>query len=652
MKILSIAMENFHNQKELAINFSTLVTNIYGANGTGKTTVMDALHFLLYQKDSKGRSNTSVRPYDANGELVHDIVTTVKGTFEDEVGQFCLQVDYRENWTKISGSEERKLTGNTTDYYIDGIPKKAKEYADFISKHFPEPWYTITTSPTTFPGMPWQKQREVLLALIGDIGVDSVVAAYAKVGLSAISEDLHKFSANDLKKKWDKEKKTWAVKLKEIPARIDELRHNLYEGNAEAQRAELDRLIEGNRARAAYYMEKKAAILNGTGADKINLEIMQLEEKLEAIRRAHRENKDKVMAPFNKAHEDICSRIVVNNGQLSVMRQRATEMNKHIREQEQRLDVLRSTWDAVNSEVFTDTACPHCHRPYDADMLKPMEQAFNKSKAGRLEQCNNDGSALAQKLGEDKKEYSQLMQTINELARYEIEEAPKLREANNTKMNEALSRLKPLEETVHPQTKEPFYAIREQLEIARKNLERLKNRDDSQIADIDAHIKTEKDQEAAYMVEMSKVERDTELRERIEVLTKEKKNVMVELEAVERRLFLLNKFIVCKIQLIDQKVNDMFSSVRFRLFEKNIGNEGIKETCELMMHGVPYRNLSFAEQHVAGMDIINTISKFYNMSNPLFIDNRESITSLPEGQGQIINLIVNDADKVLRVEHA
>ena len=132
MKIKSLTLENFKNQKKLHITFGDKATNIYGANGAGKTTVLDAVSFLLWGKDHNGKTDTNMRPYDANGVLLHDIDTVVRGEFvpEDddnpaEIGMFTLEVVYKEKWTKISGTDERKLTGNTTEYAIDGAPKKA-----------------------------------------------------------------------------------------------------------------------------------------------------------------------------------------------------------------------------------------------------------------------------------------------------------------------------------------------------------------------------------------------------------------------------------------------------------------------------------------------------------------------------------------------
>lgn len=93
----------------------------------------------------------------------------------------------------------------------------------------------------------------------------------------------------------------------------------------------------------------------------------------------------------------------------------------------------------------------------------------------------------------------------------------------------------------------------------------------------------------------------------------------------------------------------MFKFVSFRLFTKTLSTDDIKETCELMMNGVPYRNLSTAEKIIAGIDVINAISSARKVSNPIFVDNRESVVQLPECPEQVINLIVSGTDKEIRV---
>lgn len=77
MKIKRLKLTNFKGHREFMIDFSETVTNIFGANGTGKTSIKDAFFWLLTGKDSYGRQDVDFRPFDEKGQPVHDVDVTV-----------------------------------------------------------------------------------------------------------------------------------------------------------------------------------------------------------------------------------------------------------------------------------------------------------------------------------------------------------------------------------------------------------------------------------------------------------------------------------------------------------------------------------------------------------------------------------------------
>jgi exonuclease SbcC len=82
-------------------------------------------------------------------------------------------------------------------------------------------------------------------------------------------------------------------------------------------------------------------------------------------------------------------------------------------------------------------------------------------------------------------------------------------------------------------------------------------------------------------------------------------------------------------------------------------NGGETETCETLVNSngayVPFSDANNAARINAGIDIINTLCMHYDVYAPIFIDNRESVTKLNDCESQIVNLIVSEADKKLRV---
>ena len=119
----------------------------------------------------------------------------------------------------------------------------------------------------------------------------------------------------------------------------------------------------------------------------------------------------------------------------------------------------------------------------------------------------------------------------------------------------------------------------------------------------------------------------------------------------EQKIFLLEKFSRAKMDMLADGINSKFGIVSFKLFEIQI-NGGMKDTCEMMVDGVPYSSLNSAAKMQAGLDVIAALSKLYDVSAPVFLDNRESVSEIPDIDGQVINLFVSADDKELRVEVA
>ena len=599
MMIKSLSLTNFKSIKELTINFSPDVTNIYGANGSGKTTIVDAVNFLLYQKDANGKSDTSMRPYGADGELIHDIDTVVKGVFSDANGDFTLEVVYKEKWTKVSGSAERKLTGNTTEYYIDGVPKKQADYKAFVAENFKEPWFSLTSNPNTFPNLKWQEQRKLLMELFGQ-GVDEE-ALLARPEFASVAADIKKYGPADLKAKLLKEKKGYAKEIIELPARIDERRKSLSSID-DAAKVEADaRLVLMKYENPLEELQqKRAAILTGVQRSALEGKIAVLESKLEAIRNVRRDQLAKIKEPFLQKAAEIKAKSEGKEGQISILRKQVLNYERSINSRKEDLEKLGDTWESVDSEVFSDTECPCCHRPYTEEMLQPMLEQFNQSKSERLEEINQKGIAIKTQLDSDVAARTELLAEINKLSVDSSEADAAALAENNKKMQAAVDKLAPLEEFVHPETHEKFWDLSESLKLRKHEYEECRLDINIQLQKVDKQIT-----EASAPVEkareaLARLRLDCETREVIAQLEDKKRTAMLMQGEAEARLAALDLYISSKMQALSDNINKAFANVNFKLFERNISNEGIVETCELTMHGVPYRQLSNAEKCKAG----------------------------------------------------
>jgi hypothetical protein len=155
----------------------------------------------------------------------------------------------------------------------------------------------------------------------------------------------------------------------------------------------------------------------------------------------------------------------------------------------------------------------------------------------------------------------------------------------------------------------------------------------------------------ARQKKIAAIEQRKDGEKRITELKAEEEKLAAEYEKLEGELFLTEEFIRTKVNMLEERINSKFKFARFKLFNQQI-NGGLEECCETLGNGVPYSaGLNNAARINVGLDIINTLSAFYEFEAPIFIDNSEAITKLTKVNAQVIRLVVSEPDKSLRVEH-
>jgi recombinational DNA repair ATPase RecF len=102
MKLLNLKAENFQGIDSLEIEADGNDLSIKGENGTGKTTVANAIAWLLFGKSSTGEKGYSPKTIDEDGNEVHYLHHSADGVFQlDDKSQLTLKKDYYESWQKF-----------------------------------------------------------------------------------------------------------------------------------------------------------------------------------------------------------------------------------------------------------------------------------------------------------------------------------------------------------------------------------------------------------------------------------------------------------------------------------------------------------------------------------------------------------------------
>ena len=670
--VKKIKIENFKGIRDLEVIFSQR-TRIRGQNASGKSTISDAWHWLLFNKNSAGDEKFNLRPLDADGKHIHNVEIKVVAVLEVDGKEVELAKTQKEKWVKKRGSDTSELQGNVNSFEIDGYPKSEKDYKEYISSLVNEDLFKMLTNPQYFSNMKWKDQRDILMKFVSDIS--DVELAQSNPEFADLIPELEKApSTDDIQKKFSKALSEWKKKQAEIPVRIDELSKSLVDIDFSAQelaKADLERRISE--------LDEKIADSGKVVSDLMSEE-MQLQFDINAIyteandkliheRREFEDAIYEAQRAFNDAHNtvsDAQKQIDVNTRQIELEEQRKPEINKRWTEN------LSQTFDETPYQfdeskwIFDEnsTICSLCGQKLPEDKIASIKEEFEQKKvtakagaqkklADAIEKFNSDRQAVKDSLT---LEANAIKQTIQELTdknvslQKEIEVARKAETDAMDRKNQIEKQLAELPEKPDMSQNEEYQQKKARYVELEKQIASLK--DSTSVADAFKEerkaLVTELD---SVKAEIAKASKNVEIEERIGELEEEQKEVGQKVADQEKMLYLLEQFIRAKMMKISDSINQHFKTVNFKLFETLL-NGGVKECCECTVGGVPFSSLNSGHRIVAGLDIISSLSELYDVYCPIFTDNSESINdfNVPDMKSQMVFLMVSE-DKELVVSN-
>lgn len=639
MKLLRLTYKNFKAQSQnIILNDSDV--DVFGANGAGKTTAFDAFIWLLFGKDSKGAElseDIKTRSQVDNGQE-HEVEAVL---LLDDGGHIKLKRTFREIWTKKRGSATETFSGHTTDFFIDDVPAKKREYSDRINSIISEEKFKLLTDPLYFKNqMDWKDRRKILLEVCGDVSDEDVIAS--KEELAELPDMLAGKSIEDYRKILQARRTKMNDELRKIPVRIDEAQRNLpdVEGlNAEVIQTELEDFKKTQ-------MELNRKILKiqdgGAAADK-QREIAELDTKQAEIKNRYDHEVNKKALLNLSVISELNSKKNRMESSIDDSRKKIEFLQKVITSGGEKLQQLRAEWEEINAEQFTasvDDTCPTCGQKLPADRVEAAMQqaieAFNVSKSNRQAENNKTGKATKSKLIESGEQIEKLQADIAGM------------QAKIAETDTEIERLKAeTDEVKEYQTDVTYCAAEAQKSRLRKEIDDLNKDTSIETNKLQAEIRSLDTDVQSRQEKLAFIKTNHDGKARIEELQEEQKKLVVEFEELEHALYLTDLFIKTKVSMLDKKINSKFRIAQFRLFETQV-NGGLSECCDVLYDGVA--RMSNSQEIKVGLDVIRTLSKHYGISTPIFVDNCESITELPPMDGQVIRLIVSAEDKELRIE--
>lgn len=631
IKIDKLILQNFKGIRSLEINAEGKNLNIYGDNATGKTTVFDAFMWLLFNKDSLGRTDFGIKTQDSNGNTLHNLEHSVECVLTIDDAILTLKKVYAEKWTKKRGSAEAEFSGHETKYYINEVPSTKGEYTAKISGIIDEELFKTITNPLYFnEHLKWQDRRAILLNICGNISDTDIIAGSSE--FSPLLDELKGRTIQEYKKIIQGKQAGINDELKTLPQRIAEARLAIPE--TESTFTEADKETIENKI--AELNEEIVSIRNGSGELHIERELKELREQKRQI-----ESKKCDTSILETELNKYRSKFVSANACVSDCQRNIKTYFNLADECEKKAEKLREEWSVVNSKQYDGSEiCPTCGQPLPAEQIESAKAKFNTARATKLEEINAKGKAL----NTDKEKYIAEHDKWAKL----LEE----KQADMKMCEDEIRRIDSLivynENNFEDEKKAKIEEINSRIaEIENKALN-LSETINSKIDTVQEQIVTEKAKldeinHALYMCAIT----ERQLK-RIADLTADEKRLAGEYAELEKTAFLIDEFTKFKISLLSDKINGLFKFAKFKLFDVQI-NGGVAECCETCYKGVPYSDLNNAAKIAVGIDVIETLSNYYDKHATIITDNAESINEIPKTTSQQINLYVSH-DKSLRIE--
>lgn len=648
LKLIQLTLRNFKGVESSKLDLRGYNARIFSDNGLGKTTHFDANVWLLFNKDSMNKKDFEIKTLDSDNTVIHGLEHEVEGVFDYNGTVLKLKKIFKEKWSKKRGQATAEFTGHTTDHYIDDVPVSKKIYDAKIAEIMDEEIFKLLTSPTYFnEQLHWQKRREILLSIAGDVTDNEVISSSTK--LSALPSILNGKSIEDYRKIIASRRKKINEELEKIPVRIDEIRRNLPDTNGLDKDA-LEQQVTVLNNEIDELMTNINGIKNGKAISDIQQSIQKIDMDLLDIKRENESDSKEKIYQFKSRIQEETSNISILNSKITNAEHRKQDSEKTIKYINQELSALRSKWYEIDKREFThedSCTCPSCGQDLPEEQVESARQkalaAFNRTKSEDLEKVNKDGKSKNARVTELNSE----IETIDkEILKIQSQVSEK-----ETFLKGLREQLEQLESTVTDVLDNPAYVEKlKEKQSLEWQIKAIREDSNNQIQSIQIEILDKKEQRDQIQNKIGQLANIDAQNKRISELMQEERNLAAEFEELEGNLYLTEEFIRLKVTMLEERINSKFKYAKFKLFETQV-NGGLQEVCETLYQGVPYSSgLNNAARINVGLDIINTLSEHNNFSAPIFIDNAEAVTKLIDTKAQTIALVVSEEDKELRVE--
>ena len=675
VNIKSVDLQNyrcFNGEREFRANFGQK-TRVSGKNGSGKSTVMNAVMEVLTGKNADGTQADNVRPIVDDKELegvdvVRTVVLNIDGK-ETEIKKITKQKRER-----VDGVMQYVPGSNVNSYTVDGISFNQKKLDEFITENICPPETLLACcNPNAFLSLKSTTDMRAFLEKMAGFDLNEYIkslgAEFAEIEeitkghpIEQVQKTLNK-QLTDQKKATTKAETEWKYeKGKAVDSGEDDVtRLTEKKVSYENQISILDEQEKSLDDVMATYDQKSKYILDlkfeqSEVVRKANEGLVQQRKELDNEIFSLEQDKKSAENDLRMAEMDL------KHANMGIERHTA-EVRK-----------AQGDWKKCNEKEFADNQlkaiqeeefdkdsliCPTCGQKFPPEREIAIRTDFEKKKSERIRIAEAEKVAFEEYKD---KELARIAESGNKAA-IDLKEAKKAKEESELKILEIKKKmfnlvlgiedkkdeLSKLPESVDLSDNAECQKITAKIEQAEEALKQMSNGSDQrkeitekrngfirECAKIDAEINNIKRKKQAHEEEVEKLYqafRESSQKE----------------ADIQRRKDILKNFSIKKNERIASMINPVFSEFQFEFLEFTQDGNPF-ETCRMMSNGIEYRDMNHSKKILVQADLLRGFQELSGLNLFVFIDDTESVNdeNLPDMDRQMVLLKVTDTD--LKVE--
>lgn len=618
-----LLVENFCGLKKFETDFYDR-TIIKGQNKVGKSTIRNAIYWLLTDKLSDGGAIDGIRPRDTEGNDVHHIDVIGCLTMDIDGQEIRVKKTYSEDWVKNKTTMSQEFKGNKTTYEINEIPKRKTDFENFLNQYIDLDTLSLCMNPLVFLRLNSKERRAALFSLVDNADED-VLASDSR--FKELESDLKIGTIDELIIRSKATIKKCNERIKVLPDLITNEESHIVELSDNEIKALRQELAE-NEAKITEFDNAKNV------REDLSRRITDAKAKLSQMDIDYRIAQQKATADADIAKQKLINECAVLRGTIPQIESRIKEANNRIADHKSMIRVYANAIKEIKEETFNENQkCPVCGSKYTKAKTDALRKIWQDSQDKKCE----DNAHLSTECE------ARIVEIESQIAEWESEITAKQAEIE-TKEKE----IGVIENLPAPVVDAPDMSVKKALsdDIAKweSELDALNVSDGAEKQEILNNIKNINNQ-------LNALNTNEAFRANVESFRQELLTLSQQVADEERKLDLMQLYQRAKIGAITDAINSYFNVISWRFFRPQI-NGSYCEVCEPLVGGVSLDGLLNRGDSILAMaDLCQAFQKKAGINVPIILDDCESVDEwrLPTAENQLLFIRRTD-DKDLVVE--